>query len=178
MVSSTKAGTVAPIEELKAFLRIEDSGEDALLAGLLRAATEAVEAWLGWQLMAREVSERSCVKDSMIRLTATPVQSVSRVSLLHIEGTEEILPAGNWALDVSRFGAATVALTGVQEGQKVLAYYLAGLADDWNGLPEPVRLGVLRAAAHFHAHRDGAADAGLPPAVARLVSPWRVKRLR
>lgn len=178
MLSSAKAGTAAPIEELKAFLRIEDAGEDALLAGLMRAATEAVEAWLGWRLIAREISERGCVKDGSMRLGATPVQSVSSVALVGHEGIEEIMPAGQWMLDVSRFGAATLSFTGVGEGAKVVARYLAGLADEWNGLPEPVRLGVLRAAAHFHTHRDGTDDVGLPPAVARLVSPWRVKRLR
>ena len=172
MLTSEKAGAALPLDELKAFLRIEDAAEDAMLAGLLRAATEAVEAWLGWLLIAREVRERGQVKDGAMVLRATPVQALASVARVDAAGVETI--AADAVLEVSRFGVGTVVI----DGDRVVARYRAGLADDWNGLPEPVRLGVLRAAAHFYAHRDGGDEAGLPPAVARLVSPWRVKRVR
>ncbi len=173
MLESEKAATVAPLEELKAFLRIEDSTEDGLLAGLLRAATEAVEAWLGWLLIAREMTQREAVAAAAVRLRATPVQA-----LLAVTNAGDGAVIADAALEISRFGVGCVSLAGVDEGAQVIVRYRAGLAEDWNGLPEPVRLGVLRAAAHFYAHRDGAEDGGLPPAVARLVSPWRVKRMR
>ena len=175
MLIGEKAAAVAPLEELKGFLRIEDGTEDALLAGILRAATEAVEAWLGWLLIAREVTERTEIVQAAVLLRATPVQSLGSVALVDAGDTS---PIADVRLQVSRFGVGKVALTGVCDGMQVIVRYRAGLADDWNGLPEPVRLGVLRAAAHFYAHRDGGEGGGLPPAVARLVSPWRVKRMR
>lgn len=157
------------LAELKAYLRIEDEEEDALLTWLLRAATEAVEAWLGWLLIERDVEEWRVVRQGSIDLGASPVRA-----LLEAESEDG---TGEGALRVSRFGVGLVAMSGVADGASVRVKYRAGLAQDWNGLPEPVRLGVLRAAAHFHAHRDAGADGGLPPAVARLVGPWRARRM-
>ena len=52
-----------------------------------------------------------------------------------------------------------------------------GLAADWNGIPEPLRQGIIRLVAHLYTHRDFA-DAGPPPtAVAALWRPWRRLRL-
>lgn len=178
MLISEKAAAVAPINELKAFLKVEDGTEDALLAGLLRAATEAVEAWLGWLLIVRDVTKRVIAKSGGFPLRATPVQAMVAAARVQADGMEIALAADQWALEVSRFGMGSLAVFGIPEGEQVVVTYRAGLAEDWNGLPEPVRLGVLRAAAHFFAHRDGTEDCGLPPAVARLVSPWRVKRLK
>jgi uncharacterized phiE125 gp8 family phage protein len=53
----------------------------------------------------------------------------------------------------------------------------AGLAEDWNGVPEPLRQGIVRLTAHLYAHRDAAGDAGPPAAVAALWRPWRRMRL-
>ena len=51
------------------------------------------------------------------------------------------------------------------------------MATDWNGIPEPLRQGIIRLAAHLFTHRD-AADAGPPPtAVAALWRPWRRLRM-
>ena len=51
------------------------------------------------------------------------------------------------------------------------------LATDWNGIPAPLRQGIIRLVAHLFTHRD-AADAGPPPtAVAALWRPWRVMRM-
>lgn len=158
------------LDELKSYLRIEGAEEDALLLWLLRAATEAVEAWLGWLLIEREVEERRTVTGGEVALQSAPARS-----LVSVTDTDASVWPG--ALQVSRFGVGRVTLAGLADGADVTVRYRAGLSTDWNGLPEPVRLGVLRAAAHFHAHRDAGTDAGLPPAVARLVSPWRARRM-
>ncbi len=46
-----------PLGELMAFLRVGNSEEDALLAGLARGASEACEAFTGRVLIAREMDE-------------------------------------------------------------------------------------------------------------------------
>lgn len=169
-------GVVPPaalLAELKSFLRIDGAEEDALLSWLLRAATEAVEAWLGWMLIERDLEERQMVREGGVMLTASPFRQLVAVQP-DSGGPLELETA---AVSVSRFGRAHLAVPDVAEGSGVTVRYRAGLSPDWNGLPEPVRLGVLRAAAHFHTHRDGEGDGGLPPAVARLVSPWRARRM-
>jgi hypothetical protein len=52
------------------------------------------------------------------------------------------------------------------------------MALTWDELPEAIRLGVLRLAAHLHlAHRDNPDDLGPPEGVAALLRPWRRRRI-
>ena len=62
-------------------------------------------------------------------------------------------------------------------GQVVIARpFEVLMAADQNGVPEPVRQGVLRLVAHLFASRDG--DGGAPPAaVTALWRPYRRMRL-
>ena len=54
----------------------------------------------------------------------------------------------------------------------------AGLAADWTVLPEPLRHGMVRLAAHQHRERESSGAASVPPAaVAALWRPWRRLRL-
>lgn len=85
--------------EVRQFLRLDDETDDALLGGLVRAATEMAEAWLG-----------------------------------------------------------------------------EPLAENWNDVPEGVRLGVLRLVASFHAARDVAGGAS-PDELTAVFAPWRRMRL-
>jgi uncharacterized phiE125 gp8 family phage protein len=165
----------AALAELKAYLRIEDAHEDALLAGLLRAATEIVEAMLGVLLFEREVEERGPLTAGALVLSAEPARSLVAVVLEGPDGPETVTGA---TFEVSREGVGRLQVQGVPEASLVRVRYRAGMGADWNWVPEALRLAVLRAAAHFHAHRDGADDAGLPPAVRRMLAPWRTRRVR
>jgi len=168
---------VAPVAlgELKAFLRIEDASDDALLAGLLRAATETVEAMLGVLLLEREVEERGVLKDGALALTGEPARSLVTVAIASADGSEV---GANGQLKIARNGEAVLLVEGAGDGAVVRVRYRAGMATDWNWIPDVLRLSVLRAAAHFHGHRDAADDAGLPPAVKRMLAPWRARRIR
>ncbi len=166
----------AALDELKAFLRVEGAAEDAVLAQLLAAATETVEAIVGRVLIEREIEEIAIVRRGRARLGHEPVRSLVTV--------EQRGPDGQWAgvpgarLEPGADGSAHVVADALgDEPVEVRLVYRAGVAVDWNWVPEALRLAVLRAAAHFHAHRDAPDDPGLPAAVARLVQPWRARRL-
>ena len=56
--------------------------------------------------------------------------------------------------------------------------YTAGLAADWDQLPEGLHHGIMRLAAHQYRERDGTAAGPVPPAsVAAFWRPWRRLRL-
>ncbi|MFQ3664931.1 MAG: head-tail connector protein [Sphingomonadaceae bacterium] len=175
MLDTGKAELVAPLAEVRSYLRIESEADDAVLAGLIQAATGLVEAWIGRLLLRREVSEVATPSCALVVLSASPVDAVERV--LRLEGSEEVLLApSEWRRTSVRNGRDAVQLTsGV--GGPVRVIYRAGLADSWNGLPEPLRLGVIRTAGYLHANRDSADDPGLPPIARQLVMPWRAMRL-
>ena len=56
--------------------------------------------------------------------------------------------------------------------------FTAGLAPSWETLPEALRHGILRLAAHQHRERETSGAGPIPPAaVAALWRPWRRMRL-
>jgi uncharacterized phiE125 gp8 family phage protein len=177
MLKIEKAPPAAALGELKAFLRIEDSREDALLAGLLRAATETVEAMLGLLLFEREVEERGAARAGAFALTAEPARTLLEASAELADGSVRPLSALEASLKLDGNGCGQLALAGVADGTALVVRYRAGMATDWNWVPEALRLAVIRVASHFFSHRDAADDAGIPPAVRRLISPWRTRRM-
>lgn len=176
MLTMEAAPPVAPLGEAKAYLRIETDAEDAVLAGLMRAATGLVEAWLGRLLVARAVEERFASAGAEARLSAGPVIALLELFATDATGGEVAVEPGDWRLDLGPAGDGTVTLLR-GPGRLRRARYRAGMAEDWNGLPDPLRLAVLRTVGHLHAHRDGSAEAGLPASVCQMLAPWRRLRL-
>ena len=75
---TTEPGPIAvPLAEIRAWLRIEGSGEDAILAGLARAAADACEAFTGRLLIARAAEETIPAPRGWTRLTAAPVRAIA-----------------------------------------------------------------------------------------------------
>lgn len=177
MLKIEKAPPAAALGELKAFLRIEDSREDALLAGLLRAATETVEAMLGLLLFEREVEERGSARAGAMALTAEPARTLVEANAELADGSLRSLSALEANLKLDGNGCGHLALAGVADGTVLMVRYRAGMATDWNWVPEALRLAVIRVASHFFSHRDAADDAGIPPSVRRMISPWRTRRM-
>lgn len=163
------------LAEAQAYLRIETGDEEALLAGLLRSATQYCEAFTGQCLIAREVRERVRLSGAWQRLSATPVRSIDSLAAIAADGSETALEAGVYAVDIDCNGDGWVRLTSGPE-RLILVRYVAGLATDANGVPEPLRQGIVRLAAHLFNCRDG--DGGEPPAaVTALWRPYRRMRI-
>jgi hypothetical protein len=103
------------------------------------------------------------------------------VAALGPDGAEVPLPISTYAIDIDAHGDGWVRLLAplpTAPSKQVRVTASVGLALDWAGLPEPVRLAALRLAGYLHAHRDGDDDIGPPAAVAALLRPWRRMRIR
>jgi uncharacterized phiE125 gp8 family phage protein len=168
---------IVPVEELKAWLRIVGSEEDALLAALIRSATELCEQFTRLALIERDVEQTLPGRPVWSRLEQGPVRAILGVSALGADGEAAPLAAGDYALDVDAAGAGWVRVLRSGAAQRVLVRYRAGLGADWNGVPEALRHGVVRMAAHLYARRDGDDGAAPPAAVAALWLPYRKLRL-
>ncbi|HEV2816058.1 MAG TPA: phage head-tail connector protein [Allosphingosinicella sp.] len=164
----------APLAELKAFLRIATGEEDALLAGLMRAAADTCEAFTGRALLTRAVEETLRASRAWTRLGAAPVAAIDAAALLGADGAATPLGAGDYAIDIDAAGEGWVRLLIGIEPKRVRVSYRAGMAADPNGLPEALRHGIVRLAAYFYMHRDREEP---PAAVAALWRPWRRLRL-
>lgn len=163
------------LAEAQAYIRIETGEEEALIAGLLRSATQLCEAFTGQCLITRTVRERIALRGAWTRLGLTPVRAIISVSAIDGQGIESALEPAAFAIDIDRNSDGWVLLTGGAEKACVVTYS-AGLGADANGVPEPLRQGILRLAAHLFNSRDG--DGGEPPAaVTALWQPYRRMRL-
>lgn len=164
-------------DEAKAYLRIEHTDEDALLDRLMADAAALAEAFTAQQLLQRDVVETLSAGSGWQRLSSAPVRSITGVEGLPADGAAFPLPVDSYGIDIDAHGQGWVRVTNAGAAGRVSVSLSAGLAADWAGLPEPVRLGIIRLAAHLHAHRDAADDVGPPAAVAALLRPWRRLRL-
>lgn len=167
--------TVAPVSigEAKAFLRIANSEEDALLAGLVRSAAQMCEAFTGLVLIEREMAQVIPASSAWTKIGATPVRSIGGVAAIAADGVETALAAASYAVDIDANGDGWVRLTGAVGAGRLKVGFTAGLAADWNGIPEALRQGIVRLAAHLYTERDDAEGKGPPCAVSALWRPWR-----
>lgn len=172
--------TIAPLSvavaEVKALLRIATGDEDALIAGFVRSAAASCEAFIGRALIAREVSETVPANGVWTRLAAAPVRSIDGVAALGADGGATPLDPADYAIDVDAAGEGWVRVPWRGASGRAAVTFSAGLAEDWNGIPELLRQGIARLAAHLYAAR-GEQEAPPPASVAALWRPWRRLRL-
>jgi len=175
MVEMDVVPAAVSMAEAQAYVRIENGEEEALLAGLARTATAMCEQFTGRSLITRQFQETLRACEQWQRLSPTPVRSIISVEAVAEDGTATPLPAGAYAIDIDASGDGWVRLTS-PSGMLVKVTGNAGMAADCNGVPEPMRQGILRLVGHLFNARDG--RAGEPPAaVTALWRPFRRMRL-
>lgn len=174
MADAIEAGPPAvSLAECKALLRLERDDEDALLAGMIRTAMALCESFTGLWLIVRAGEQRLARGADWQRILVEPVVTVTGVLA---DGV--VLAADGYEADVDADGTGWVRLLATRElAAAPVVRFRAGLGADWNGVPEPLRQGLVRLVAHLFTHRD-APDAGPPPAaVAAMWRPWRRVRV-
>lgn len=170
----TPADPGAPaLAELKDWLGIRTLAEDALLTRLLASALEACEAFTGTMPLIQTCTEVLPARIEWQRLSARPVSAIVQVDGLPAEGAAIPMPGDAYELDIDADGTGLVRVIRPGAAGRVEVRYLAGLSSAWTGLPDGLRHGTIRLAAHLYRSRDTAQDSALPAAVAALWRPWR-----
>ena len=168
----------AALAELKDWLGITTTGEDTSLTTLLRAALDTCEAFTGTMPLIAECEEIIAVCADWQKLEARPVQSIESVSGIPATGARAVLPSTAYAIDFKADGTGWVRITDPGLYERVAVRFSAGMTSEWAGLPEALRHGIIRLAAHQYRTREAGERASLPPAaVVALWRPWRATRL-
>jgi len=171
----------AALAELKQWLGIATAHDDAPLAVLLRAGLDICEAFTGLMPLEAECEEVRSASTAWQVLATRPVQAITAVDAIDAidaAGARTPLVSGAYALELDADGAGRVRLIEPGNATRIAVRFTAGLAPDWDSLPEALRHGVLRLAAHQHRERETSGAGALPPAsVAALWRPWRRMRL-
>jgi uncharacterized phiE125 gp8 family phage protein len=168
----------AALGELKDWLGISTAMDDAPLAVLLRAALDLCEDFTGRMPVQATCEEVLNIAGGWQRLATQPVQAIVSVEGIPAEGPRFALAADAYELDLDADGGGLVRVERQGTAGRIAVRFVAGLAPDWAGLPEALRHGMIRLAAHQHRAREGDGPNPLPPAaVAALWRPWRRMRL-
>lgn len=161
------------LDEVRAYLRVEPDIDDTSLASSLLAAVGFAEQFTRQMLLRRTATETTTSGGGWQILKALPVQSVTSVTALPAEGASYAMTPDDWEAKISSTGEAYFRVLRAGNAGRVEISCNAGLAADWGNLPEALRLGVLRLAGYFYAHRDDADNQGPPAAALALLLPWR-----
>lgn len=168
--------SAAPLAEIKSYLRLETADDDALLATLFRSALALAEDFLGEILLTSSWRE---VRSGVLTFTLAqaPFQSLTVMSLTDANGLVTQIDPRTVTIDLTDHTEALLTLAmSPPDRSRLTIDYVAGRASEWNSLPEPIRLGILRQTVHLYAHRDEPSDVGIALAATALWRPY--KRLR
>ena len=160
------------LNEARGWLRLGATIDDAVIAGLVRAATNICEAFIGQWLVVRAGEEEAPLPAERILLGARPVVAVDGVTLLSPDGSEQPLGEEAYRVTIARDGSACIMVLDPGDAARVRIAYRAGMAEGATGVPEALRQGIVRMTQHLHDARDGT-GAGPPAAIAALWQPWR-----
>jgi uncharacterized phiE125 gp8 family phage protein len=179
-----------PVAGLREHLRLgsgfgDDTLQDALLAGFLRAAMAAVEGRTGKSLLERTfaLTVRDWVTPDRHPLPVAPVSVVAAVTLTDPLGGATAIPPAAWRLDPDAarpvLAARGAQLPPIAWGGSATVTFDAGFGPDWDDVPADLGQAVLMLAAHYYDYRH---DTGLGPGcmpfgVTALIERYRPLRL-
>jgi uncharacterized phiE125 gp8 family phage protein len=167
----------AALDELKQWLAITSAAEDPALIALLRTALEMCEAFTGAMPIAATCEEVLPASSEWQALATRPVQAITGIEAIPADGARYALAPAAYEIELEANGTGLVRVTRQGNAGRVAVRFTAGLAPAWELLPEALRHGAIRLAAHHWRERENAQDAAPPAAVAALWRPWRRIRL-
>lgn len=165
------------LAELKHWLAITSTQDDASLEAVLRASLETCEAFTGTMPLSATVEEIHLGCSEWQGLSTAPVQAITELQLVADDDSRITLPVSDYEFDLDADSRGRFRLRTVGATKRVAVQFHAGLTDGWANLPDGLRHGVLRLAAYHYRARDGDPGPNPPAAVAALWRPWRRMRL-
>jgi uncharacterized phiE125 gp8 family phage protein len=172
------------LEEMKAYLRVDDdSTQDELIAGLVKAARLMVEGVSRRVLIEqrwRVVLDR-WPRGGTIMLPLSPVMTVESIKVADEAGTATALPAASFDCDLLS-DPPRIAVSDVPEPGRarngIAVELRAGYGAGADAVPAPLRLAVKILVAHWFENRgDVVGEQILPPEALTLVAPFQRARL-
>ncbi|WP_187429207.1 hypothetical protein ROLI_028660 [Roseobacter fucihabitans] len=187
---TTVPDAALPVDEFKAHLRLgtsfgQDSAQDEVLSGFLRAAMAAVEARTGKILLRRAFGWSVTFwrdRDAQV-LPVAPISQLTRLSSIARDGSETEIPASQYWLERDsqrpRLRSAGACLPTIPQGGSAVMEFEAGYGAVWNDLPADLCQAVLLLAAHYYEYRNDTSLSGgcMPFGVTSLIERYKVLRL-
>ena len=168
----------AALAALKDWLGITVTADDASLGVLLRASLDLCAEFTGMVPLSATIEETLPLTGDWQVLASRPVLAINSVLAIALDGSRHALGVIGYDSDIAADGTGRLRVYDNGLMTRFVVQFTAGLAPDWDHLPEPLRHGIIRLAAHQYRTRETPGAEPLPPAsVAALWRPWRRLRL-
>ena len=202
---SAPAQEPVTLGEAKDFIRIGVNDDDTLISGLIAAAREAIEVWLGrslitttWDYFLDEFPNTQGDFDrghtfrhhgdfkfgGTIRLPKPPLQSVTSIKHFDEDGVEQTLPTADFLVDTASIqGRITPTPTTFWPVTQVrinavTVRFVAGFGNDPSDIPETIRSAILLFVGDLYEHRESQSEIRLEAnrTIMRLIWSKKVAR--
>jgi uncharacterized phiE125 gp8 family phage protein len=183
---TTTPAEALPLAAFKAHLRLgsgfaDDSLQDDLLVGYLRATLAAIEARTGKILFERMLQWRlpRWAEPGHQPLPVAPVTSITSVALRSADGVVSEVSAELYGLERDthrpRLFAMGSCLPIIANGGEGVVTMTAGFGPSWDDIPADLQQSVLLLGAHFYENRDDVSGSlkAMPFGIVSLLEPYR-----
>lgn len=188
MISYLLAGPAeepVSLAEAKAFLKVDDTAEDALITTLIAAARLHVEGVTGRALLAQSwrVVLDDWPADRQLKLPVTPFMAVTEITAYDDAGVGHDIPLAQFLSEPDRLllPGTVSGMPMLRERQGIEIDYVAGYGTEPEDVPADIRQALLALVAYWHEHRDAVIVAGsgsvVPSGFDRLVAGYKRVRL-
>lgn len=187
VMTSPPAAYPVDLAQVRAQLGIDTEDYDARLAGLIAAATEAVEIHIGRALITRGYSgylnwfpsgPQGHIRP-YIQLEKPPLISVTALTTFDDSDNATVFPATSYYVDAVRTPGRIVLRRGqvwpipLRMANGIKIDFSAGYGPNPGNVPESIRLAILIMVGMFNEQRgDETSAPAMPPAVLALLSPF------
>lgn len=167
------------VAQLRDWLRIDGSVEDATLQSLVTAARTTLEGWTRRAFIEQvwEITWSGPFHGGVLRLPLGPPVATGPVRLYDGAGVETSLAPAQVSLDLDdqRPALRIAGVAAAASAQRAVAEVTLGYGAAAEDVPAPLRQAILMLATFWHGRRgdDDEHDRAIPRAVSRLAAPWR-----
>ena len=175
------------LAEAKAFLRLDDTAEDALMTTLVTAARLHVEGTTARALIAQtwRLVLDCWPANRVVKLPVAPLLSLSAVTAYDDAATPHELGLEQFEIDAATprllLPVDVEGMPALRERQGLEIDYVAGFGADAGDVPADLKQAILVLVAHWFEHRDtvvlSGPGNGEPAGFERLVAGYRRARL-
>jgi uncharacterized phiE125 gp8 family phage protein len=182
-VTTQPATEIFTLQEVKDYLKVDDSTEDTLIATLLQSARQAAERYLNQALITQTITEKlDYLRLSTIYLSVSPVISVTSFQYADSQNTVQTYNASNYIVDNFEkparlslaYGKTWPTLYG--NINDVTITYTAGYGSEPSSVPAQIKQAILLMLTDAYDNRQDYVKK-LPTASEYLLDQYRVQIL-
>lgn len=166
-VSTPPATEPVTVPELKTYMSLDGTAFDVMLSGFITACRDAIEKHSGRTFISTSYEMYFDRFPGCIELMRPPVQSVTSIYYVNVDGVETLLASSQYRVDTVSlypriepvYGATWPVTRNVSNAVKVT--YLAGYGATAASVPQNIKSCIMAVAADLFEHRESNVEINL-----------------